>query len=130
MRKDHKPDGRANNGGKREGAGRPPGIPNAPAVHLRDLCRRYTPDIVEKLWEFVEQKNWKKKDPWLAFAAMKELNDRAWGKPRETLLVEQQDAVLLARYPTLDEIKADLIAHGLPIDHLKAPQLIEHEPKR
>lgn len=83
MRKDHKPDGRVNNGGRREGAGRPPGIPNAPAAHLRDLCRRYTPEIVEKLWEFVVQENWEKKDPWLAFAAMKELNDRAWGKPRE-----------------------------------------------
>ncbi|HEV2624255.1 MAG TPA: hypothetical protein VGV62_03930 [Xanthobacteraceae bacterium] len=70
------------------------------------------------------QENWEKKDPWLAFAAMKELNDRAWGKPRETLIVEQQDAVLLARYPTLDEIEADLIAHGLPIDRLKAPKLI------
>ncbi len=68
--------------------------------------------------------------PWLAFACMKELNDRGWGKPRDTLVVEQQDAVMLARYPTLDEIKADLIPHGLPIDHLEAPKLIEHESKR
>jgi hypothetical protein len=32
------------------------------------------------------------------------------------------------RYQTIDEIKAELIANGLPIDHLEAPKLIEHEP--
>jgi hypothetical protein len=89
-----------------------------------------TPQNVVSGFPFIVQKNWEKKDPWLAFAAMKELNDRAWGKPRETHIVEQQDAVILARYQTLDEIKAELIAHGLPIDHLEAPKLIEHQSKR
>jgi hypothetical protein len=42
--------------------------------------------------------------------------------------IEQQDAVLQLEYPTLADIKADLIANGLPVDHLlKLPKLIEHK---
>jgi hypothetical protein len=37
----------------------------------------------------------------------------AYGKPREHVTIEQQDAVLKLEYPTLEEIKADLIANGL-----------------
>jgi hypothetical protein len=39
----------------------------------------------------------------------------------------QQEA-LTATYPSLDELKAELKARGLPIDHLEDPKLIELEP--
>jgi hypothetical protein len=56
------------------------------------------------------------------------LLDRGYGKPKEHVQIEQHDVTM--RYQTLDEIKAELIANGLPIDHLEAPKLIEHESKR
>ena len=64
----------AHNGGKREGAGRPPGKPNAPAMHFRDLCRRYDDEAIELLWDMATQKNWRasSRDPWLALAAIRE----------------------------------------------------------
>jgi hypothetical protein len=43
---------------------------------------------------------------------------------REHDTLEQQE-VLAVQYKTLDEIKAELIARGLPIDHLQAPKLIK-----
>ena len=59
------------------------------------------------------------------------LRQRTFGswswQPRESEIFEQQEA-LTATYPSLDELKAELKARGLPIDHLEDPKLIELEP--
>ena len=52
------------------------------------------------------------KDEWLRFACANALLDRGHGKPRETAIFEQQEA-LIANYPSLDEIKPSLKARGL-----------------
>jgi len=69
------------------------------------------------------------KDERLRLACANTILDRAFGKPREGEVVEQQDIATM-RYPTLAEIKAELIANGLPIDHLSPPKLIEIEPSQ
>jgi len=48
----------------------------------------------------------------------KTILDRAFGKPREGQVVEQEDK-LTKEYETLADIEAELIAEGLPIDRLK-----------
>jgi hypothetical protein len=126
-RKDHKPDGRRNNGGRREGAGRPPG-PATPSVYkkLRDLACTHTEEAFEMILKLMRETE----DEWLAFACANAVLDRGHGKPRDHIAVELQE-VITKQYPTLEEIKADLIAHGLPIDHLlKVPKLIKHDSKR
>ena len=65
-------------------------------------------------------------DEWLRLACANVVLDRGHGKPRDHVTVEQQETIV-ARYPTFEEIKADLIRRGLPIDHMQAPKLIEHK---
>jgi hypothetical protein len=126
-RKDRKSDGRRNNGGRREGAGRPPG-PAVPSKYkmLRDLACTYTEEAFEAILRTMRTT----KDEWLRFACANAVLDRGHGKPREHGTFEAQEVIAL-QYPTLEEIKADLIARGLPIEHLlEVPKLIEHDPKR
>ena len=126
-RKDRKPDGRRFNGGKRQGAGRPPGPAGGPKFRiLRDLAATYTQEAIETIRTMMHNS----KDEWLRFACANALLDRGHGKPRDHVAIEQQEIIAM-EYPTLEDIKADLIAHGLPIDHLlKMPKLIEHDAKR
>jgi hypothetical protein len=126
-RKDRKSDGRRNNGGRREGAGRPPG-PAVPSKYkmLRDLACTYTEEAFEAILRTMRTT----KDEWLRFACANAVLDRGHGKPREHVTFEAQEVIAM-QYPTLEEIKADLIARGLPIEHLlEVPKLIEHDPKR
>jgi hypothetical protein len=109
-------------GGKREGAGRPPG-PNgrgAAFKHLRELARSHTEEAVLTIVNLMREST----DERLRLACANTILDRAFGKTREGQVVEQQD-VVTRRYETLAEIKAELIANGLPIDHLSPPKLIE-----
>ena len=123
-RKDRKPDGRRFNGGKRQGAKRPPGPAGGPKFRIvRDLAATYTEEAIETIRTLMHNS----KDEWLRFACANALLDRGHGKPRETAIFEQQEA-LTATYQSLDEIKAELKRRGLPIDHLENPKLIEHEP--
>jgi hypothetical protein len=114
-------------GGKREGAGRPPG-PNgrgAAFKHLRELARSHTEEAVLTVVDLMRTS----KDEWLRLACANTILDRGFGKTREGQVVEQQD-IVTRRYETLDEIKAELIANGLPIDHLSPPKLIEIDKAR
>jgi hypothetical protein len=122
-RNDHKPDGRRNNGGRREGAGRPPG-PATPTKWkmLRDLAVTYTEEAFETILYLMRTSE----DEWLRLACANVVLDRGHGKPRDHVTVEQQ-ADIATPYPTLEELEAALIAEGIPIDRLKAPKLIEHD---
>jgi hypothetical protein len=92
----------------REGAGRPPG-PTVPSKYkiLRDLACTYTEEAFETIVTLMRET----KDEWLRLDCANAILDRGHGKPREHIAVEQQDIIAM-KYPTLDEIKADLIAHG------------------
>ena len=112
---DRPPKGQNPRGGKREGAGRPPG-PNgrgAAFKHLRELARSYTEEAVLTIDTMR-----KSKDGWLRLACANAILDRGFGKPREGQVVEQED-ILTKEYETLADIEAELIAEGLPIDRLK-----------
>jgi hypothetical protein len=123
-RKNGKPDGRRFNGGKRQGAGRPPGPAGGPKWRtLRDLAASYDEEAIETIRSMMHNSD----DDWLRLACANALLDRGHGKPREAAIFEQQET-LTAKYRSLDEIKAELIANGLPIDHLERPKLIELKP--
>ena len=126
-RKNRPPKGENPRGGKREGAGRPPG-PNgrgAAFKHLRELARSHTEQAVLKIVNIMN----KSKDERLCLACANAILDRGFGKPREEQVVEQED-LLTTEYRTVDEIEAALIAKGIPIDRLRAPKLIEHDNDR
>ena len=122
------PKGQNPRGGKREGAGRPPG-PNgrgAAFKHLRELARSYTEEAVLTIVSIMRNS---KEDGRLRLACANAILDRGYGKPREGEVVEQED-LLTTEYRTVDEIEAALIAKGIPIDRLRAPKLIEHDNDR
>ena len=122
------PKGQNPRGGKREGAGRPPG-PNgrgAAFKHLRELARSHTEEAVLTIVSIMRNS---KEDGRLRLACANAILDRGFGKPREEQVVEQED-LLTTEYRTVDEIEAALIAKGIPIDRLRAPKLIEHDNDR
>jgi hypothetical protein len=113
----------ANWGCRRENAGRAFGARikgTGPLLKFRDLCRSHDEEAVERLLELMRQKE----DLWLALSAADKLLQYGHGKPKDSSMIEQ-DVTMQAEYPTLEEMKADLIAHDLPVDHLEAPKLIE-----
>lgn len=127
-RKNRPPKGQNPHGGKREGAGRPPG-PNgrgAAFKHLRELARSHTEDAIQTIVNIMHNKS---NDAWVRLACAKAILDRAFGKPLEGQVVEQEDT-LTTPYRTVAEIEASLIARGIPIDRLRAPKLIEHDNER
>ena len=121
-RQDHPTKGQNRRGGKREGAGRPPG-PNgrgAAFKHVRELARSHAAEAVLTIVSIMR----KSEDGWLSLACANAILDRAFGKPPEAEVVEQQDN-LISTYPTLAEAEAAVIASGIPLDRLRAPKLIE-----
>jgi hypothetical protein len=91
---------------------------------MRELAQSYTEEAIEALVDIMRTAE----EPRDRLLAINILLDRGYGKPKEHVQIEQQDT-LTKRYQTLEEIKAELIANGLPIDHLEAPKLIEDESK-
>jgi hypothetical protein len=113
---DRPPKGQNPRGGKREGAGRPPG-PNgrgAAFKHVRELARSHAEEAFLTIVDIMRTSE----DAWLRLDCAKAILDRAFGKPREAQVVEQEDK-LTKEYETLADIEAELIAEGLPIDRLK-----------
>ena len=122
------PKGQNPHGGKREGAGRPPG-PNgrgAAFKHLRELARSYTEEAVLTIVSIMRNS---KEDGRLRLACANAILDRGYGKPREGEVVEQEDLATM-EYQTVEEAEAALIAEGIPIDRLRAPKLIDHDNER
>jgi hypothetical protein len=61
----------------------------------------------------------------VAFDAACILIAHGHGKPREHVMVEQQE-IMAVQYRSVEEIEQSLMAKGIPIDRLNAPKLIEH----
>jgi len=125
--KNRPPQGQNPRGGRREGAGRPPG-PNgrgAAFKHLRELARSCTEEAFLTIVKLMRTS----KDQRRRLACAKVILDRAYGKPRAGQVVEQED-ILTMEYSTLADLKAAVIADGIPIDLLSAPKLIKHDKKR
>jgi hypothetical protein len=109
-------------GGPRPNSGRPPGPARQPSSlkKMRELAQRHTEEAIEALVDIMRTAA----EPRDRLLAINFLLDRGYGKPKEHVAVEQQETLTM-RYQTLEEIKAGLIANGLPIDHLARPKLIE-----
>jgi len=119
---------RNGHGGKREGAGRPPGaksaLPQGGWKKLREAAQAHTEKAIQALAECLDDE-----DPWVRMAAADKLLDRGYGKPKEHFLVENNDMLAL-RYQTFDELRAELEAAGMSDEHLRQPNLIEYEPPK
>lgn len=75
---------RPNAGGKRPGAGRPPGSPNKVTLPIREAAQTYSAQAVETLAEVMRDP----KAPFLArIAASNSLLDRAHGRPHQSVEV-------------------------------------------
>ena len=66
----------AGKGGKREGAGRKPGIPNKATATVKELARQYGPEVIEGFIDVFRNPE----SHAAKIAAGKELLDRAYGK--------------------------------------------------
>lgn len=70
-------------GGKREGAGRKPGVPNKAAGEVRELAQRHGPDAIKALAKLAglgKDQTGRAESEAARVAAIKELLDRAYGK--------------------------------------------------
>jgi hypothetical protein len=74
------------------------------------LARSHTEEAFLKIVNIMR----KSKDDSLCLACAKAILDRAFGKPREGEVVEQED-LLTTPYQTVAEAEAALIAEGIPI---------------
>jgi hypothetical protein len=97
--------------------GRPRGRANYHQMRFRDLVRHRTPAAVARMVQLSMQND----DLRVAFDATRELIYWGHGKPREHSVVEQNDIADVI-YPTLEELRAQLIAEGLPLDRLEQPE--------
>lgn len=68
-------------GGKREGAGRKPGVPNKTTEYLKSLTQKDSEKVVKELVRLAT----KAKSEQTRVAAIKELLDRAYGRPSQAL---------------------------------------------
>ena len=107
-------------GGAREGAGRPPGPARSLAEARKQWREKYAEEAIETISDLM-----KAEDPWLRFAAAKEILDRCWGKTHTHISIDE-DTTITAVYETMDEMRQDLIESGIPLDHL---ELVRHEPE-
>jgi len=108
-----KPNGR---GGRREGAGRPPGS-FGPYKRVRELAQARSKEALATLVDLMCNDE----NPWVRLKSADAIFDLGYGKPRYQDTVEQQER-LAVPYESLDEIRAQLIAAGIPIDDLLAPK--------
>lgn len=68
-------------GGRREGAGRPKGVPNKLTRDIKVLASRYGPDALETLVRIMNEGESEQ----ARIAAAKELLDRGFGRPAQAL---------------------------------------------
>lgn len=79
-------------GGKREGAGRPPGSPNKVKQSLRELAREYTDDALQTLLTAMRTGDTTS----ARVSAAKEILDRGYGKASQVLAGDQDGGPIQA----------------------------------
>jgi hypothetical protein len=68
-------------GGRREGAGRKPGVPNKVSGEIREVARQFGPSCIQRLAEFAGLIEGERAETHAAqIAAIKELLDRGYGR--------------------------------------------------
>lgn len=71
-------------GGKREGAGRKPGVPNKATAELKELARQYTGEALDALVAVIRTTD----SDQARVAAIREVFDRGYGKPSQAITGE------------------------------------------
>lgn len=92
-------------GGRREGAGRPKGKPNAVTADVRELAQQYGPQALATLAAIMNNEE----SPEAArVAASKELLDRAYGKSKQSIDHSSEDGTMSPQGKSLDDFYADV----------------------
>ena len=92
-------------GGKRDGAGRPKGALNIITRPVKELAAEQSEASINRLIELRDHAESEQ----VRFAACRELLDRAHGKPRQVLDL-QDDRVVVVLNPNVDECSPDVTA--------------------
>jgi hypothetical protein len=83
-------------GGRRDGAGRKPGVPNKTAAELREIARRFGADAIERLAEIGGLIRGKPADSEaVRVAALKELLDRGYGRAPQVVGSDGEKPLLI-----------------------------------
>ncbi len=98
----------AQRGGKRPGAGRPKGKPNAITADVREAAQQYGADALRTLADIMDGKDY---PPAARVAASKEILDRAYGKAPQALEHSSPDGSMTPKTITRVVVGAD----GKPI---------------
>lgn len=81
----------AGKGGKRSGAGRKKGVPNKATAEIKDICRQHAPRIIGELVRLATEAD----TAAARIAASKEVLDRAYGKPAQTIAGDAENPLQL-----------------------------------
>jgi hypothetical protein len=111
---------RKKHGGMRAGSGPQPKIPKRlsgllAAIDFRDYCRSHAHKIIDRFMKIVETSD----DPFAVIAAGNAVMNRAFGKPKETFLVEQAQASEQTKIPSFDELRSELMSRGMKVIDLQ-----------
>src|SRR5690349_8236567 len=93
-------------GGKREGAGRPPGAFNKITRPVKELAAEHGPDSIEKLIHLRDHAESEQ----VQFAAARELLDRAYGRPKTELSVADTTLQVIVNKPGMPPV----VVHSVP----------------
>jgi hypothetical protein len=116
-------DGRKNNGGAREGAGRKPGVPNKAPNEFREYVRQYTTRaadffvaVMDNSAETTERRmfaaNW--------------LVERGYGKASQHIETKVEgEGHTTMNYNNFEEVKIALLEEGIDFDRVPLPRMIE-----
>jgi len=75
-------------GGRRTGAGRKPGVPNKATAEIKEIARKHGADAIKRLAHLMT----KAESEQAQVAACKELLDRAYGKPAQAIIGDEDEA--------------------------------------
>jgi hypothetical protein len=76
-------------GGRRTGAGRKPGVPNKATAEIKEIARKHGADAIKRLAHLMT----KAESEQAQVAACKELLDRAYGKPAQAIIGDDEAPV-------------------------------------
>ena len=97
-------------GGRRPGAGRKPGVPNKLTADVKALASEYGPEALQTLVHIMTEGESEQ----ARIAAAKELLDRGYGKPQQSLEVNKKPrvTVIVQHYDPVAEPRPALTAHS------------------
>lgn len=103
---------RGQRGGKRPGAGRPPGAPNKLTRPVRELAADYSEECIERLVDLSKHAESEQ----VRLAANIAVLDRAHGRPRQEIDLTKDDRIVVI----VDRNRSMQTPEGLPVEQRPA----------